>query len=66
MSSVSLWLPGSTAYRHRCKSVDRLLGNESLHKQRESVYAAVAKCWLTGVRTLLVVVDWSDQDLTGT
>jgi hypothetical protein len=60
LSSVALWLPGETAYRHRCKSVDRLLGKPSLHREREGVYAALAKRWLQGVRTLLVVVDWSD------
>src|SRR5208282_4581883 len=63
LSSVALELPGRTTYRHRRKSVDRLLGKESLHEQREDVYAAVAQQWLRGVKTLLVVVDWSDLTL---
>ena len=60
LSSVALQLPGRTSYRHRCKSVDRLLGKESLHARRLQVYAQLAHRWLHGIHTCLVVVDWSD------
>jgi len=37
-----------------------LLGNGALHAVRAELYAALAARWLTGVRQLLLVIDWSD------
>jgi hypothetical protein len=37
-----------------------LLGNVGLHAVRCELYAALAARWLSGVRQLLLVVDWSD------
>lgn len=60
LSAIALGVRSSTAYRHRIKSVDRLLSNAALHISRESIYAALAARWLTGVRQILLVIDWSD------
>jgi len=60
LSAIAARLSGGSAYRHRIKSVDRLLGNTALHRVRERLYAALAAHWLSGVRQLLIVVDWSD------
>lgn len=60
LSAIALGLRSTTAYRHRIKCVDRLLGNAVLHAARESLYAALAARWLTGVRQVLLVIDWSD------
>lgn len=60
LSALALRLNGTTTLKHRLKSVDRLLGNAALHKQRVDVYAALARRWLQGVRAVLLVVDWSD------
>lgn len=60
LSAIALGVRSATGYRHRIKSVDRLLGNTALHAVRGSVYAALARRWLTGVRQLLLVIDWSD------
>jgi hypothetical protein len=60
LSTIALGMRAATAYRHRIKCVDRLLGNEALHTARESIYAALAARWLTGVRQVLLVIDWSD------
>lgn len=60
LSAIALGVRSSTAYRHRIKCVDRLLGNPALHTSRESIYAALASRWLTGLRQVLLVVDWSD------
>lgn len=49
----------ATALRHRVKCVDRLLGNRHLHGEREAVYAALARSWLSDLGQLLIVVDWS-------
>lgn len=60
LSVIAMGVRSATAYRHRIKSVDRLLGNTTLHAARESMYAALAASWLTGVRQVLLVIDWSD------
>jgi hypothetical protein len=60
LSAIALGLRSAAAYRHRVKSVDRLLGNGALQAARAELYAAVAARWLSGVRQLLLVVDWSD------
>lgn len=60
LSGIALGMRSATGYRHRVKSVDRLLSNGALHAVRTELYAAVAARWLTGVRQLLLVVDWSD------
>jgi len=60
LSALALRLSGSTTLKHRLKSVDRLLGNKAVHRQRWEIYAALAGRWLAGLRTVLLVVDWSD------
>lgn len=60
LSAIALGVHAATRYRHRVKSVDRLLGNTALHAVRGELYAALAARWLTGVRQLLLVIDWSD------
>jgi hypothetical protein len=60
LSGIALGVRSVTGYRHRIKSVDRLLGNGALHAVRTELYAALAARWLTGVRQLLLVIDWSD------
>lgn len=60
LSAIALGVRSVTGYRHRVKSVDRLLGNGALHAVRAELYTALAARWLTGVRQLLLVIDWSD------
>ena len=40
--------------------MDRLLGSRLLQQECASVYAAMARHWLRGNNTPLIVVDWSD------
>ncbi len=60
LSGIALRLEGSTRYKHRLKSVDRLLGNGAVHRWRDRIYRQVAGCWLKDLPQILVVVDWSD------
>lgn len=60
LSAIALGIRAPVCYRHRVKSVDRLLGNAGLHAVRAELYAALAARWLTGVRQILLVIDWSD------
>lgn len=60
LSAIALGMRSGTAYHHRVKAVDRLLGNTAVHGEREAIYGALAAQWLTGLPRVVVVVDWSD------
>lgn len=60
LSALALALRSSTRFKHRLKSVDRLLGNVALQSARHQLYAALGARWLSGVAQILLVVDWSD------
>jgi hypothetical protein len=60
LSALALSVPSLTSYRHRLKSVDRLLGSGAMQSARHQLYAALASRWLNGIEQVLLVVDWSD------
>jgi hypothetical protein len=60
LSALALSMRAPTFYKHRLKSIDRLLGNVAMQSARHALYAALAGSWLSGLRQILVVVDWSD------
>lgn len=51
---------GAAYVKHHIKAIDRLLGNERLHAERDGVYRALAASLLRGIRAPVVLVDWSD------
>ena len=59
LTNLALRTTRPTTLRHRVKCVDRLLGNAHLGLERQSLYAALARRWLSGLPQLLIVVDWS-------
>jgi hypothetical protein len=61
LSAVALHLGHGIAFRHRLKSVDRLLGNPALHRMRTELYRRLAQHWLKDVRHWPIVVDRSDM-----
>src|SRR5258708_29787580 len=60
LSALALSMRAPTFYKHRLKSIDRLLGSVAMQSARHQLYAALAESWLSGLRQILVVVDWSD------
>ena len=60
LSAIALNLGGGIAFKHRLKSVDRLLGNTGLHLAFGELYRCIALRWLEGLPQILIVVDWSD------
>lgn len=56
-------LDGEAKEKHQIKSVDRLLGNRHLHRERDAIYAAIAQTLLLGNLRPVVIVDWSDFEL---
>lgn len=63
LSAIALHLCPDIAFKHRLKSVDRLLGNPALHRARDDLYRCLAQQWLKDVAQWLIVVDWSDLTL---
>ena len=59
LTGLALRTSRSTVLRHRVKCVDRLLGNAHLGGERQGIYAALARRWLSDLPQLLIVVDWS-------
>ena len=55
--------PGQAFVKHHIKAVDRLLGNQHLHRERHGFYAAFARTVLSAVQNPLIVVDWADCEL---
>ena len=54
---------GRAFVNHHIKAVDRLLGNPHLHRERDGVYAALARMVLGGVARPVILVDWADSAL---
>jgi hypothetical protein len=60
LSDLGRGLCGRASVKHNIKRIDRLLGNRALHGGVPAVYAALARQCLVGVKTPLIIVDWSD------
>src|SRR5271169_1062380 len=58
LSALALSMRAPTFYKHRLKSIDRLLGSVALQSARPQLYAALAARWLSGLERILLVVDW--------
>lgn len=52
-------LPGETSDKHRIKAVDRLLGNQALHRELSRFYRAMALWSLKRVKSPVIAVDWT-------
>jgi hypothetical protein len=52
------------SYKHGIKRIDRLLGNEILTKELDSIYAAIARYVLRGMKRPVVLVDWTQSGET--
>ncbi|MDO8787828.1 MAG: IS4 family transposase [Sulfuritalea sp.] len=60
LSALALAIRSPTCFKHRLKSVDRLLGSSAIQSARQMLYVALAGRWLSGVEQVLLVIDWSD------
>jgi hypothetical protein len=54
---------GVARVKHQIKAVDRLLGNQHLHAERDDIYRAIAATLLHGNSRPVIIVDWSDFEL---
>ncbi len=60
LSDLGRGLSTAVAVKHNIKRIDRLLGNANLHAETAHVYEMLARRFLRGVSTPLIIVDWSD------
>jgi len=51
-----------TSHKHRIKAIDRLIGNPRMVAALRAVYQGLAKLLLSGMRDVVVVVDWTQVD----
>lgn len=49
----------SAKVKHKIKCIDRLFGNENLHRNRKSIYAGIAQFLIAGNKAPIIIVDWS-------
>lgn len=56
-------LSGPAHVKHQIKAVDRLLGNQHLHRERDGIYRAIVQTLLLGNKRPVIVVDWADFEL---
>jgi hypothetical protein len=56
-------LSGPAQVKHQIKTVDRLLGNQHLQRERDGIYRAIARTLLLGNKQPIIIVDWSDFEL---
>ena len=60
LMGISRSLSNATSIRHRIKRCDRLLGNHKLEAERLTIYGAMTKRILLGIKQPLIIIDWSD------
>jgi hypothetical protein len=60
LSDLGRGLRSRVAVRYSIKRVDRLLGNVALHAEAPQVYETIVRQCLAGVKTPLIIIDWSD------
>jgi hypothetical protein len=53
---------GRAYEKHHIKAVDRLVGNGKLHRECQSIYTAMARSLLHGIKQPVIVVDWADLE----
>jgi hypothetical protein len=52
-------LQRSAKVKHKIKCIDRLFGNERLHRQRKYFYKSMAGLLVSGNKRPVIIVDWS-------
>lgn len=59
LTAIGRCLEGLTSVKHKIKRIDRLLGNQKLHSERDSIYRALFKGLFAKLPCYVVAVDWS-------
>ena len=54
---------GNAHVKHHIKAIDRLLGNQHLHAERDDIYRTLALSLLQNSKRPILLVDWADFEL---
>lgn len=57
--NIGRHLQGSQLVKHKIKQIDRLLGNEHLYSERETIYHCLTSLLISSHSKPLILVDWS-------
>ncbi|MGJ0579372.1 IS4 family transposase [Xenorhabdus bovienii] len=59
LTSIGRFLPGSAHVKHKIKRVDRLLGNEALHRDIPDIFCNIIAMLTESLSLCVIAVDWS-------
>lgn len=59
LTSLGRHLGGAAKVKNKIKSIDRLIGNEELMRERSAIYEVISSTLLGGLKQIVVLVDWS-------
>ncbi|ECM6138477.1 IS4 family transposase [Salmonella enterica] len=59
LTSIGRYLPGSAQVKNKIKRVDRLLGNESLHRDIPMIFRNITSMLTRRLSLCVIAVDWS-------
>ncbi|EBD2439662.1 TPA: IS4/IS5 family transposase, partial [Salmonella enterica] len=59
LSSIGRYLPGTAQVKNKIKRVDRLLGNESLHRDIPLIFNNIISMLTRQLSLCVIAVDWS-------
>lgn len=59
LTSIGRYLPGAAQVKNKIKRVDRLLGNESLHRDIPLIFKSIISMLTSQLSLCVIAVDWS-------
>ncbi|EAO2083487.1 IS4 family transposase [Salmonella enterica] len=59
LTSIGRYLPGAAQVKNKIKRVDRLLGNESLHRDIPLIFKSIISMLTSPLSLCVIAVDWS-------
>lgn len=59
LTSIGRFLPGQAQVKNKIKRVDRLLGNESLHRDIPPIFQNIISMLTSRLSLCVIAIDWS-------
>ncbi|EEG5735662.1 IS4 family transposase, partial [Salmonella enterica] len=59
LTSIGRFLPGRAQVKNKIKRIDRLLGNESLHRDTPLIFKSIISLLTSQLSLCVIAVDWS-------
>jgi hypothetical protein len=65
LTSIGRHLSGNSSVKHKIKRMDRLLGNEHLHKELNSIFQRITQHITYNMPRVVILIDWSGYHTSG-